>query len=187
MDARELRDRLLIPNLQELATACDKPAMASPSAVALLLLTCAVESNMGTFVRQRGYGLDVLAGAWGPFQQESISIAEQHRQFGLRANRKLATGVLRGHYLRFVPPNHDSTTREFGMGKLMECWHTAIVCARLHYWWASADPIPPAGDVVGLGEYWKKFHNTAAGAGTVTDAVVAWDRHDLGVVVAEMA
>lgn len=51
----------------------------------------------------------------------------------------------------------------------------AAVC-RLRYFRAP-DPLPDADDIDGLGKYWKRFYNTAAGAGTVAEFVSDYRRY----------
>ena len=38
-------------------------------------------------------------------------------------------------------------------------------------------PLPDAGDIPAMGDYWKRFYNTAGGAGAVSEFVANWQAH----------
>jgi hypothetical protein len=39
------------------------------------------------------------------------------------------------------------------------------------------DPIPPAGDIAAMAQYWKTHYNTAGGAGSAAQFVANWEAH----------
>ena len=118
----------------------------SPSAVELLMLTCAVESNFGTYIKQ------IKGPALGVFQMEPTT----HSDIWV-------------NYL-----NHKAKYRNafegYGLKKLKEDLRYAILMARIHYL-RYPTPLPEADDIEGLAEYWKRFYNTRLGKGTVKKAI----------------
>lgn len=53
-------------------------------------------------------------------------------------------------------------------------YYATIMC-RVHYWRSPAT-LPPATDIAGLGNYWKKYYNTYLGKGTVEEFVRNYNR-----------
>lgn len=127
----------------------------SKSAVELLMLTCAVESDFGTYIEQ------ITGPALGVFQMEP------------RTHDDIWT-----HYLYYK--SKDSLPRYFfqrelsrdrgGAKQLKHDMAYAILMARIHYLRIAA-PLPPADDVVELAVYWKRYYNTKHGKGTVPKAI----------------
>lgn len=124
----------------------------SESAVALILGTCAQESNMGRYLHQIGGG-----SALGIYQMESptyndiwLNTVETNK--ALKAKILLYTG-----YNGKPPPI-----------RLISDMALATIMTRLHYKRVPS-PLPEAKDVDGLAYYWKNHYNTHLGKGTVDE------------------
>jgi len=133
----------------------------SPKAVRLLVGTAAVESGLGTYLRQMNEGP-----ALGVFQMEPATEEDIWSNFlayrqALREALVAVTGVVRPDALHL---------------RLNLIYQ--ILMARVHYLRVAA-PIPDVVDPAALGAYWKDYYNTRAGRGHVAHFVAAWDRHRL--------
>ena len=127
----------------------------SESAVELLMLTAATESNLGQFIRQKGGGP-----ALGIFQMEPstyLDIWNNYIKYGKCKN------------IKYMYYEHGSANIEWDMKH-------AILMARVHYLRVS-EPLPPADNIVALAGYWKKYYNTKLGKGTVDKAVSKYKRY----------
>lgn len=123
----------------------------SPEAVALLLGTAAVESDFGTFLRQKH------GPAMGAFQMEPATF------FDIRDRRFMQYPVL----VHCIPE------------KMIVNLQLATLMARLKY--KDAPPaLPPANDIEEQGRYWKKWYNSKLGKGQPEDYVVKFNRYVLG-------
>jgi len=125
----------------------------SESAVELLMLTAAVESKLGTYIKQLGGGP-----ALGIFQMEPLTEQDIH-----------------GHFLAYREGLEDIVDSFSTMQPDELEWNLAyqILMARLHYL-RVPEPLPDKDDVEGLAKYWKKYYNTNLGKGTVEKAVRAY-------------
>jgi hypothetical protein len=108
-----------------------EPKWMTEAAVRLLLGTAAVESDFGTFLRQKGGGP-----ALGAFQIEPATFIDLKTRF---ADRYMLT----------------HRTFEECEGNL---W-LSIVMARLKYW-SIPKPLPPKDDLPGMAMYWADYYNT---------------------------
>lgn len=126
---------------------CD-PALVSDSAVNLLLGTCAVESDFGTYLRQNG------GPAVGVFQMEPATF-----------------NWLRDAFKGKYPWLADCSANEM-MGDLC----LAAIMARLRYR-VVKEPLPLPGDVPALAAYWKQHYNTPLGKGTIEKFCDAYNRY----------
>lgn len=118
----------------------------SPSAVELLMLTCAVESDFGTYIEQ------ITGPALGVFQMEPNThndIWDNYLKY--RSNRV------------YWDVNNDVESLRYDM-------KYAIYMARLHYL-RVPEPLPNATNVEALARYWKKYYNTEKGKGRVDNAI----------------
>lgn len=120
----------------------------SDAAVNLLLGTAAHESRFGTFLRQ------VRGPALGAFQMELGTFE-----------------WLRDKYSSRFP------ALGWNMAKELE-WdlRLAILMARLRYL-VVPTPLPQAGDLEGLANYWKQHYNTSAGKGKPEDFIAAYRKY----------
>jgi len=149
MDATQLRE--LINDI------LDEANLNSEDATELLMLTAAVESSLGYFIKQLGKGP-----ALGIFQMEPATERDIWENW-LQYRFELA------NFIRlYVCPG----------GKNQLKWNIAyqILMCRLHYR-RVAEPLPSHTDVYAMGRYWKKHYNTYQGTGTIQDAVDAYNRY----------
>ena len=134
MDKDQLRD-LIIKVLKEVN-------LHSDSAVELLMLTAATESNLGEYIRQ------VRGPALGIFQMEPFTHDD----------------IWRTHNSKLVDLLGDQDS-----GKLVYDLKYAIIMTRMHYL-RIPSALPPATDIQSQAEYWKKYYNTHLGSGTIAKA-----------------
>jgi hypothetical protein len=142
--------------LRELITHILKEAnLHSPAAVELLMLTAAVESNMGEYIKQ------INGPARGIFQMEPATEKDLWKNYiNYRDNR--ASAVVRYN-------SADDKDIWFNLGY-------QILMTRMHYLRVS-EPLPPHDDVIALANYWKKYYNTRRGRGTVQKAVQKYNKY----------
>jgi hypothetical protein len=121
----------------------------SASAVELLMLTCATESNFGTYIKQ------VRGPALGVFQMEPNTEKDIWK-----------------HYLEYRDATEATVKRYDTVAEDDLAWNLGymIIMARVHYLRVK-EPLPPADDLNALAYYWKKYYNTFRGKGTVKKAV----------------
>jgi len=148
IEPRQLRDVVIVPTLIALE-------MYSDAAVALLLGTCAQESQMGRFLRQLGAGP-----ARGIWQMEPATHDDLWDNY-LAYQPELASKIrdLMSHGV-FKSGEKAALHRELATNLAYAC-----AMARVHYRRIKA-PLPAADDIAGLAAYWKRFYNTPLGAGT---------------------
>lgn len=124
----------------------ERAGMRSASAVQLVLGTCAVESDFGTYLHQLHGGP-----GRGVFSMEPETFH-----------------WLRDHYCqRWIEDlwwvSTDFEAQEWDLA-------SAIVFCRLRYR-VRPEPLPAPGDIAGLAEYWKAFYNTRLGSGAAADFI----------------
>jgi hypothetical protein len=127
----------------------------SESAVELLMLTCAQESHLGTYIKQVGSGP-----ARGIFQMEPNTERDLYANF-----LKLKPGLL----AKIHAVTYDCSTPDDSLGNLTY----QIAMARVHYF-RSPRPIPA--DLYGWAAEWKRHYNTPLGAGTEDEAINNYKR-----------
>ena len=125
-----------------------------------------------------GAGDVMLGPAYGVFQ---IEPATHEDQFATFLNRKKYQEIKKK--VVALSAIYPSATVQLATTL---CYATAI--ARIKYY-RDPEPLPTAGDLLGLARYWKRVYNTSLGAGTVkkfiNDCRVhgAWDGADVVPVV----
>jgi hypothetical protein len=125
----------------------------SETAVELLMLTAAVESNLGTFIKQtRGPAL-------GAFQMEPATHNDIWNNY-LSYKRE----VLRGGFVRQSEKDLRTDLKY------------AILMARIHYL-RVPERLPTSTSPKDLGKYWKKYYNTHLGKGTVEKAIEKYNKY----------
>lgn len=134
----------------------------SEDAVELLMLTAAVESELGTAIQQYGNGP-----ALGIFQMELDTCQD-----------------IENNWLRFKDDHFQWRVKTFdNQGDLAINLKGnipfQIVRARLHYL-RKPDALPHHSDVKGMAEYWKKHYNTIHGKGTVDKAIESYEEYVRG-------
>ncbi len=129
----------------------------SDSAVELLMLTAAVESKLGTYIKQ------VRGPALGIFQMEPATHDDIWNNF---IDYKKDLG----------PRLSDIANSEEDYASLE--WNLAysVLMTRIHYLRVPSK-LPPADDVVAMANYWKTTYNTYLGKGTVEKAIKAYNSY----------
>lgn len=121
----------------------------SASAVELLMLTCATESNLGEYIRQ------VKGPARGIFQMEPFTHDDIWKTHGKK--------------LKYLLYDQDSGRLEYDL-------RYAIIMTRMHYL-RIPSVLPPWHDTTALAKYWKKYYNTHYGKGTVPKAMAKYKKY----------
>lgn len=150
----QLQNLVIIPTLDALR-------MNSPSAVSLLLGTCAQESEVGSYIAQ------IKGPAMGIYQMEPATF------------RDLWANYLPRHSDIEEKIRRDFNGRANNASQMISDLRYATAMCRIHYK-RVADPLPDPDDVWGLGHYWKKHYNTEQGAGTVEEFVRNFERYIMG-------
>lgn len=156
IDAEQLRREIIAPALKHIA-------LWSPAAEDLLLGTAAVESRMGTYLRQLGGGP-----ALGIWQVEPATHADTWINW--LTYRHPVAEVL----LDLVPPVYRNWGEQIAVDPqaLVACPMYCAAIARIKYRRAP-QPLPAAGDWKGLELYHKQFYNSTLGATRAGDFVAA--------------
>lgn len=136
--------------IQEVLSTSPIEDLYSETAVELLMLTAATESNLGTYLKQLG------GPARGVFQIEPRTEKDIHTNY-LRYNPVLQ---------KWVRSLGDSYDDELELSYNLPY---QVAMARIYYW-RKPDALP-RNDPQSLAEYWKRHYNTYLGAGTVEKAV----------------
>lgn len=167
IDARQLRDELIIPTLQDMAWFF--PGADRPAAINLMIGTASKESHAGTYVRQLGGG-----------PAEGLCQVEPDTEASLWANYlrykparcKYVMGLLPKveregwySYLKAVrevdrldsPGRYFATPPKFG--RLVYDMRYNLVIARLKYYARSFDWPEDPNDIQGLAEIWDRIYN----------------------------
>jgi len=138
IDCTQFRSLIIEPVLSRLQ-------LYSKEAEEVLVFTCAVESNGGTFVHQ------VKGPALGIFQIEPNTYTDIWINF-IRSRNQLAT-LMALHFGCNKIPDLD---------RLIYDLHFATAMARIHY--LRVRPVmPKANDIDGIWDYYKKYYNTEKG------------------------
>lgn len=132
----------------------------SPNAEALVLGTALQESNL-RFLRQLGGGPGL-----GLFQMEGKTHDDIWRNF-LSYRRELAQKTRELALSDAAIPQAD---------ELIWNLRYAAAMVRLHYF-RVPEPLPEAGDVAGLSQYWKRYYNTERGRGTPAEFAHKFEQH----------
>ncbi|WP_438967004.1 hypothetical protein [Flavobacterium sp.] len=127
------------------------------SAINLLLGTCAVESDMGTYLRQKGDGP-----ALGIYQME-----------------KNTHDDIWGNWIEFRWQIFGRL-KFYGFIKEYERLGTDLmystIMARIHYY-RIKESLPKKDDIEGMARYWKKYYNTKQGKGSVEDFLYKYNKY----------
>ena len=153
MNAHQLRGS--IESVLKDAEAFIELPIATPEAVELLMLIAAQESHLGTYLHQ------INGPAKGIFQIEPRTAEDIIRW---------AKG--RPMFLKALEAAQSNKGLESDLAYNLVF---QILMARFLLW-RQPEPLPGREDVQGLAQYWKKYHNTYLGAGTVSEAVRSYKR-----------
>lgn len=155
MNARQLKEVVIVPALMALG-------LESPSAVNLLLGTCAQESAMGHYLIQQNIG---FKGGIGIYQMQKLSYDDIW-------NRKINDNVALKARIRLMLGYEGKPPAE----RMATDLKLATVMARLFYA-VIPDPLPAADDIRGMAAYWKKYYNTSFGRGTIDEFVTNYAKY----------
>lgn len=162
INAEQLRRHVIQPTLRQMG-------YDSEAAQNLLLLTAAVESDMGSYLAQWN------GPALGIYQMEPDTyndIWENFLHYRTGSNLYLDVQMFRMYSLEFdeeIPGLEDEKSM---IGNL----YYATAMARVHYL-RVPEKLPEANDIEGLASYWKRYWNTDLGAGTVEIAVEKYNKY----------
>lgn len=150
----QLREYVIQPVLQ-------KTGLYSLAAEQLILGTCAVETNMGSYLRQ------MSGPALGIYQMEPLTANDIWLNF-IDKNRKLRSLIFEAtEYIQ--RPNN--------LALMTNLAYATIMC-RVHYLRVS-EKLPEVGDFTAMANYWKKWYNTPLGRGTTDKFLIAYQKHVL--------
>ena len=166
-------------NIMDLCTSCasaiygrQAPAPHYQRAVASLLAgTAATESGLQSR-RQHGFGWGADTGAWGLWQTEAAAV-EDSIAYMLRRDdvaQRCAAWLFRQDAANMDPVLGMST---HALLRTLSGWdRLACLFARLHY---LRIPAPVPNTQRGRAMYYKRYYNTAAGAGSVEKYLADYD------------
>lgn len=162
IEITQLIDLIIRPVLMELAPY--NAAMDTPHAVALLAGTVAQESSGGKYLQQVLRGTSKGGPALGIFQIEYETYDD------LIVNFVDFRSVIGDILLKL-------SMRCGNRFNLIGNLYFSCAVARLIYWYKSPEPIPNAEDIEGLARYWKKWYNSSAGKGEISDFIDNFNRY----------
>lgn len=135
----QLRTLIIRPALQDLL-------MWSEQAEELLIFTCAVESEGGSYLKQ------IKGPALGIYQMEPKTYNDIWQNYIVY---KQSLGMILGHHFdAFRMPPED---------RLIYDIRFATAMARIHYYRVS-EALPAANNIDGIWDYYKKYYNSSKGA-----------------------
>lgn len=146
LKATQLRDLIIKPTLIELIAY-------SEEAAELLMFTCAVESDGGTYVKQVG------GPALGIYQMEPNTYNDIWENY-IKVKGSLML-ILLSNFDLVNMPNED---------KMIYDLRFATIMARIHYLRVN-EKLPPANDVDKIWSYYKRYYNTAKGDAHKNEAI----------------
>lgn len=135
--------------------------MATEASVQILLGTAAQESDLGYFLTQ-----DPAGPGRGPYQIEQPTHLDVIRYI----ERSDKEGLL--WIVEDLVPAGSTLGDEWLLVDNLAYSHAI---ARIRYWMVP-EAMPEAGDIEGLGRYWKRHYNTIKGKGTVDEFVDSWEK-----------
>lgn len=154
ISVQQLKNRIIIPVLNHLN-------LNSPSAVNLLLGTCAQESHLGTYLCQ------IKGPAKGIYQMEPET--EELVIQWLKNNNPILLDKVKELVPKFCLGHEDINQLE---GNLFY----ATAMSRILYY-SISEPLPKENDLLGLASYWKKFYNTPKGRGTINEFQINYKKY----------
>jgi len=151
MDSEQLRDLI-----RDILYATDLIKYEDEREVELLMLTAAVESDLGQYIEQKGGGP-----ARGIFQMEKSTEDDIWKNY-LKYKEHPALVII--EYMC----NFDDEMR----------WNLAyqILMCRVHYLRVK-EKIPAANNIVELARYWKIYYNSIKGKGTIEKAIEKYKKY----------
>lgn len=137
----------------------------SESAIELLMLTAAVESNLGTYIRQ------INGPALGIFQMEpntELDIWDNYLEHRFKLRSKI-NSFINEETVYLIEYDKCIQDLEFNIAY-------QILMARIHYL-RVPEKLPDAKDIHRLAAYYKRFYNTYKGKGTIEKAIEAYNKY----------
>ncbi len=159
INAKHLLDLIINPTLNYLKKDSD-------SARLLVLCTCAVESRLGHYLKQKGNGP-----ALGIYQMEPKTHTDLYENV-------LADNPILLRKVNILSKHSKYWNREH---ELIANLEYATAMARIQYW-RFKEPLPEYGDIAGMGAYWKKYYNTTLGDGTIKEFVRVYQKYIEGQI-----
>lgn len=144
IDCKQLKEIIIEPTLMALG-------LKSPSAVNLLLGTCAQETNMGSYLVQKKIG---MKGGIGIYQMQAPS-------YEMIWTKVVSKSPAMKSKLRLLLNYDGKPPAE----RLASDLKLATAMCRLYYY-SIDEKLPDADDIPALAAYWKKWYNTRIGKGT---------------------
>lgn len=153
IDANQLRNDVIIPSISAIG-------LYSEDAVELLMLTAAMESKLGSYIRQ--VGMTGNDGAFGIFQMEAKTYNRLYDQL-------ITTNTSRSAKLKAYLGYESKPSVQ----RLITDMALAAIMARLLYFDIQAS-LPPHDNVPAMAAYYKHWYNTKLGAATPDKAIQAY-------------
>jgi hypothetical protein len=148
IDAHQMRTEIIRPALQAIN-------LWSADAEELLMFIGFTESHLGTYIVQKPSRI-----AKGIFQCEDATYLDIITNY-LTYHSGLKNSILSSlGLMKFPKPD----------ALIWNLWLASMMC-RVHFLRVK-EPIPDAKDIIGLGLFWKKFYNSALGAGNAEEAII---------------
>lgn len=147
--ASQLREFIIKPALYDLN-------LSGEDAEELLLFTCAVESEGGTYIKQ------VNGPALGIYQMEPATYNDIWQNF-IKDKRSLLL-MLGSNFNTFSQPDEQ---------RLMYDLRFATAMCRIHYLRNSVN-LPSKGDIVGMWDYYKHFYNSSLGSAKQSESIAKY-------------
>lgn len=179
MQAKQLKKYIIEPTLKYFSEISNHyKKIYTPEAVKLLLMTAAVESNMGRYIIQNNDKMEEGKKALGIYQLEPATINYIYQC------RKSELNTFLKEWRDSLPYNPNKNFRElFGSHSLLNTMYLcakgkidintrillisdlrfSTILARLVYWYKTKDPIPNVNDNEALWKYYKKWYNSTKG------------------------
>lgn len=164
MNVKQLKTHVIEPTLEYFAGVHPRyNKIYTTQAVKLLLMTAAVETNMGKYIIQNNPKMSDENKALGIYQLEAETIG----WIFSRRNSKLLQEVKRMIDMR--------TKYALAVSDLAY----STILARLVYWYKTPDQIPSVDDNNGLWLFYKKWYNSSHGATTKERFFKLCEKHKL--------
>ena len=165
IDQHQLRDLIIKPTLQYL----DPTIPYSEAAVELLMMTCAHESHLGTYIKQ------VNGPALGIYQMEPATHTDIWNNF-LKYKNSVSEAMMNlAFYVHYSIAEHPFED-EVHPDELVSNLSYATAMARVHYY-RDSQPLPDVSDIKGLAKYAKRVYNTHEGKASWKNYFTSYERY----------
>jgi hypothetical protein len=151
LNVEQLRELIIKPTLLDLV-------MFTEDAMELLVFTCAVESEGGTYLKQ------LKGPALGIYQMEPATYNDIWANF-LKDKNSLLLMLLSNFNITYMPSED----------RLIYDLRFATAMARIHYA-RFLEKLPHAADTMGLWKYYKQYYNTPEGAAEMLPSISKYQK-----------